>query len=232
MVERTVSQRVVFRPEAGTEVGGYLSKPMADGDYPGVVVGHEWWGVDAHFRELSRELAAEGFVALVPDLYDGAITDDWDEAARLKANLDLETATEKLAAGAPFLRSLPTVAGGIGMLGFCMGGGVALLALAASDDFDAAVVYYPSIYPETDDVRSIDCPVMLHYGTEDEATPKLEMDRLRELLDGEAASVTYHEYEGATHAFTNPEYEPLYHEEAAEAAWPRTVEFFDDHLRE
>lgn len=232
MVERTVSQRVVYRTEDGAEVGGYLSKPMADGEYPGVVVGHEWWGVDAHFRELSRALAGEGVVVLVPDLYDAAITDDWDEAAKLKADLDLATATAKLTAGALFLRSLPNVTDRVGMLGFCMGGGVALLALADSDAFDAGVIYYPSIYPETDDVGAIDCPIALHYGTEDAATPKLEIDRLRNLLEDASTSVTYHEYEGTSHAFTNPEYEPLYHKEAAEKAWPRTVEFFDEHLRE
>jgi carboxymethylenebutenolidase len=221
---------VIFRTEGGSEVGGYLSKPKIDGEYPGVVIGHEWWGVDAHFRELSRDLAGEGYIALIPDLYDGAITDDWDEAAGLKADLNLRIATRKLIAGASFLLSLSSVAGGIGMLGFCMGGGVALLALAEGDALDAAVVYYPSIYPDAEDVRAIDCPVMLHYGVDDEATPKLEVDRLRQLFNEAEVPVTYHEYEGASHAFTNPEYEPLYNEAAAETAWPRTIELFDSHL--
>lgn len=215
-----------FYEQDGIEADGYLSRPTDTGPWPAVVVLHEWWGLDPHFRELSRRLAAEGYVVLVPDLYDGVVTADEEEAARLKTSLDTDRAASVTTAAVPYLRSLPFVDGdaGVGLMGFCMGGGVALLA-AGRGAFDALVAYFPSMYPDDDELQRIDLPTLVHYGTDDVVTPRYEVDRILEVFDEEGTSYDLHEYQGAGHAFTNDTYEELYVESAAEESWPRTVEF-------
>lgn len=221
-----------FYERDGIEADGYLSRPTDAGPWPAVVVLHEWWGLDPHFREMSRELAAEGFVVLVPDLYDGVVTDQEEEAARLKTSLDTDRATSITTAAVPYLRSLPFVDpdAGVGLMGFCMGGGVALMA-AGRGGFDALVAYFPSMYPDDEELRQVDLPTLVHYGTDDVVTPRYEIDRILDVLEDGSVPHELYEYEGAGHAFTNDTYEELYVESAAEAAWPRTVEFLETHLR-
>lgn len=227
MTLQTVSMHASYRSD-GERVEGYLSRPAADGDWPGVVVIHEWWGLEEYFRDFSRELAAEGYAVLVPDLYGGEVTDDWGEAARLKTSLDPKTAARRVCDAEPYLQGLPFVTESLGLMGFCMGGGIGLLA-ASDTTADALVAYYPSIYPDAETVRSIDVPVLLHYGLADEVTPPSEVDRLTRLLDEAGTEYDRFEYEGATHAFTNDRHEK-YHEDATEEAWPRTLSFLDQHL--
>lgn len=226
----TVSMHAFYEYD-GVEADGYLSRPSQPGPWPSIVVLHEWWGLDAHFRELSRRLASEGFVVLVPDLYDGDVTQDPQKAARLKTSLEIPRAIEKTIGAVPYLRSLPFVeeSAGCGLLGFCMGGGLALLA-AKNAYFDALVAYFPSIYPDAEELGDIQCPTLLHYGTEDIITPRFEIDRITSLLDEAGTSYDLFEYEGAGHAFMNDMHEEYYHEEATEEAWPRTIEFFKTEL--
>lgn len=232
-VAHTTISMHAFYEQDGIEADGYLSRPTEPGPWPAVVVLHEWWGLDPHFRKLSRRLAAEGYVVLVPDLYNGTVTSDEEEAARLKTSLDTDRAASITTAAVPYLRSLPFVSAdaGIGLLGFCMGGGVALLA-AGSDQFDAMVTYFPSMYPDDEELRRIDLPILVHYGTDDVVTPRYEIDRILEVFEKEATPYERYEYEGAGHAFTNDTYEELYVESAAQDAWPRTVEFLESHLRD
>lgn len=213
----------------GHDVHGYLSRPVDDGPWPGVVLVHAYMGMGPHYRDLARRLSREGFVVLAPDVYHGEVADSHPEAARLKATLDVGTAVGEMLDGADYLRSLPYVGGGQGVLGFCMSGGLALLA-AARGDLGGAVAYYPSLYPDADVLGRIDCPVQLHYGTADEITPESEMLAIRDALDDGGVDYEYHEYEGADHAFLNDTYDHRHHPEAAAEAWERTVGFFGQHL--
>lgn len=221
-----------FYEDDDTAADGYLSRPSAPGPWPAVVVLHEWWGLDPHFRELSRRLAAEGYVVLVPDLYDGTVATEEETAARLKTSLDTDWAAAAATAGVPYLRRLPFVDAdaGVGLMGYCMGGGVALLA-AGRGDFDAMVAYFPSMYPDDEELARIDLPTLFHYGTEDVVTPRYELDRILNAYDEAGTPYELYEYEGAGHAFTNDTYEELYVESAAEESWPRTLEFLAEHLR-
>jgi len=90
-------------------VDAFLSRPTAAGKHPALIVIHEWWGLDSHFRDLSRKLAREGYVALVPDLYHGQLTMDPEVAARLKTSLDLDEAVQDILGGIPYLTSLPFI---------------------------------------------------------------------------------------------------------------------------
>lgn len=228
MSEQTVSMHAHYTSD-GHDVHGYLSRPVASGPWPGVVLVHAYMGMGEHYRDLARRLSREGFVVLAPDLYHGDTADDHADAARLKAELDIDRAVGEMLDGAEYLRTLPYVTDKEGVLGFCMSGGLALLA-AARGTLDGTVAYYPSIYPDADVLARIDCPVQLHYGTADEITPATEMVAIRDALDDGGVDYEYHEYEGADHAFLNDTYDHRYHPEAATEAWDRTVEFFERRL--
>lgn len=229
MAEKIVSLHA-FYASGKAGVNAYLSRPTASGTWPAVIILHEWWGLEEHFRDLGRRLAKEGFVALVPDLYHGKVTADPREAARLKTSLDIEGAIQETLDAVPYLRGLPFVSGKIGITGFCMGGGLALLAACRGNEFSAAVTYFPSIYPDPSEVANAGCPLLIHHGMADSITPMSEIERIKNTLEQHRKPVELFLYDGADHAFVNDTHE-RYHKEAAEASWPRTIEFFRRHLR-
>ena len=186
--------------------------------------------LEDHFRDLSRQLAREGTVVLVPDLYHGKVTADPAEAAKLKTSLDIDRAVEEIIGAAPYLRSLPFVSGKVGVMGFCMGGGLALLAACRANEFSAGVIYFPSIYPDTSELENAACPLLFHYGTADVVTPRSEIDRITETLNRANKPHELKLYEGANHAFVNSTHPAMYSREATEASWPRTLEFFKGHM--
>ncbi len=212
----------------GANVDGYLSRPVGSGPWPAIVVGHSYRGLTPFYREWSRRLAAEGFAVLVPDLYHGRVAADDADASRLKASLDFDAAASQLAAAAGYLRDLPFVSGRIGITGHCLGGGLALMALARSDAdaFACGVIYYHSVYPDDAELRRIHCPLLGHFGTADPFTPRAEVEKLERLVREGGGSIQIEWYEGMTHAFANRETPTPQQHEAAEAAWTRTVAFF------
>jgi carboxymethylenebutenolidase len=206
---------------------------MAAGPWPAVLVIHEWWGLEDHFRDMTRVFARNGYVTLAPDLYHGRVTADWEEAGRLKTSLDLERATREILDGIPYLRSLPFVnPARIGIVGFCMGGGLALLSLCRTNELAAGVIYFQSMYPDPAELVNISCPLLCHYGEDDIYTPRSEVETFERLLKEHNKSYQIYFYKNAGHAFCNDQHPELYRKEAAEASWPRTFEFFQKHLRE
>ncbi len=231
MAETIFSLHAFYKSKAGG-VDGFLSRPVAPGRWPAVVIGHEWFGLDDWNREFNRMVAAEGFVALTPDLYHGAIAGDHDEAARLKTSLDINNAVEELTDAPSYLRGLPFVSEKVGIVGFCMGGGLALLAGCRSSAFDALVVYHHSIYPDPSEVEKLSCPLQGHYGLADPVTPLSEVKALESQLQQFKKSYELHFYEGAGHGWLNPNKTAMYRPEAAKLSLQRTVEFFRKHLGE
>ncbi|MDP6426636.1 MAG: dienelactone hydrolase family protein [Rhodospirillales bacterium] len=231
MGERIVSLHAFYK-HGEVEADAYLSHPTAPGPWPAVIVAHEWWGLEEHFRDFSRELASHGMVVLVPDLYHGKVTGDPAEAALLKTSLDIDRAVEEIGVAAAYLRNLPFVSEKVSIVGFCMGGGLALLAASRSSEFSAGVIYFPSIYPDTSELENISCPLQFHYGTADTVTPRSEIDRITRTLDGAGKLYELHLYEGADHAFVNDMHPEHYDQESTQATWPRTVEFLNRHTRE
>lgn len=213
------------------EVHAYLARPASRGLWPGIILLHEYWGLDSHFRDLTRRFAAEGFVALTPDLYRGELTDDPGRAALLKSGLDLDWVVEMIVQARSYVTRLPFVAHQIGLVGYCMGGGAALLVGSRTDGWGSIVAYFPSIYPDAESLAAIRYQVLLHYGTEDTVTPRYEIDRIVEVLRQNKVLEALYEYEGAGHAFMNDLHPEHFSEEAAEASWPRTIEFLERTLR-
>jgi carboxymethylenebutenolidase len=214
-------------------IDGFLSRPTASGPWPAILVIHEWWGLEDHFREMTRMFARKGCVALAPDLYRGKVTADREEAARLKTSLDIDRATREILGGVPYLRGLPFVGPDkIGIIGFCMGGGLALLSICRTREITAAVIYFQSMYPDPGELVNIACPILCHCGEDDIYTPRSEVEAFERVLKEHNKSYQVHFYKNAGHAFCNEMHPELYRKEAAEASWPRTFEFFQKHLKD
>ena len=223
-------QNVSFPSNGGT-AHGYLAVPDAGSDGPGVIVIQEWWGLTDHIAAVADRLAAEGFVALAPDLFGGKTTHDADEAGKLLMSLPVEQAAQDLA-GAVDLLLEKTGRDKVGAIGFCMGGGfVLLLAAQEGDRIGAAVPFYgvgpgvPSSY------TGLTAAVQGHYAEQDGMYPVEQARALAEQIRSESGAPVEFFYYDAGHAFHNDEnlvgtYSPA----DAELAWTRAVAFLKANL--
>jgi carboxymethylenebutenolidase len=229
MSEIVISQHAYYDSEHGG-VDAFMSRPAAPGRYPALVVGHGWEGVRDWYRDFARKLAEQGFVVLIPDLYHGITTSDHAKAAMLKAELDFSKAVQETADGAAFLKGLPYVSGKVGVMGFCMGGGIALLSACRSTAFDAAVIYHHSVFPDPREIEKLTCPVQGHYGMEDHYTPPEEVKKFEDQLVKFNKSYEIHRYDGVGHGWQNPQRPAAYREDLANLTLQRTAGFFKEHL--
>ena len=224
-------QNVTF-PSNGHTAHGYLRVPES-GSGPGVIVIQEWWGLTTHMADICDRLAAEGFVALAPDLYGGPTTHDAAEAKEMLISLPVERATRDLSGAVDFLLEQDSVTSQqVGVIGFCMGGGFALgLAAERPDEVAAAVPFY-GMLKDADRADAITAAVQGHYGEQDASIPVDAVKALFERLDGTGGAPAELHLYPAGHAFLNDEnligtYDP----EAAKLAWSRAVEFLRRHVR-
>jgi len=185
----------------GVYTNAFLARPVDARPRPGMVLLSGMHGLSWTQRELTRMYARAGFVALSPDYMGGQLPSSRTEALLAKNSLDVNPIVEQLAGGATFLRSLPFVDGKVGIMGFCLGGGLVLLAVARSDAFQAGVVYHQSLFPDKRELAGIKCKLQCHYGTEDHSTPKDEVDAFTRELDRLGKSYEIHWYEGMSHSF-------------------------------
>ncbi len=225
---------VKFPADDGAAISGYLSRPKGDGQRPGVVVIHEWNGLTDQVRDVARRLAKAGYVTLAPDLLSRqGGTSSFPNAKAVNeaaVKLDDETVTKDLTGALNFLKAQNFVRPNkIGVIGFCWGGGKALLFTTRSKDLEASVIYYGDNPRNLEDVKNITAPVLGQYGGADDritsGVPKLE-----EAMKKYGKSFEYKVYAGAPHGFNNDTSPRTYREEAAKEAWSRTLEFFKKHL--
>jgi carboxymethylenebutenolidase len=222
-------------PSNGSEGSGYLAVPDA-GSGPGVIVIQEWWGLNDQIREVCDRFAAEGFVALAPDLYRGELTtfSEPDEAAKLMMALNLERAAKDMAGAVDYLVAHPAVSSrGVGVIGFCVGGGLALwLATLRPDEVDAVAPFYGLIpwAAAQPDYSRLSAPVQGHYAEQDDFAGPPAVEALREQLAEHGADAEFFLYPGTEHAFANHQRPEVFHPEHAETAWQRVVKFFREHL--
>lgn len=225
-----ITQMVTYPDRDGEQLTGYLARPSGDDPAPAVIVIQEWWGLNEHIMDVTRRFAQAGFVALAPDLYKGAVATEPDEARKLVMELDQPEAVAEIDQAMAYLLDQDYVAGEkAGVVGYCMGGGLALQSAVASDRVGAAVPYYGALL-SPEEAAQVKAPVQAHYGTED----RFDLDALAEMVqviqdETEFAAEAY-TYEGAPHAFFNDERADAYRPEAAADAWQRTLEWFNIYL--
>lgn len=210
----------------GRLTNGYVARPGAGANGAGIIVVHEWWGLNEHTKDIARRYAEEGFTALAPDLYEGTVTTDPQEASRLMHDLSPERGVAVLDAAVEWLAGLEGVEGSrIGVTGFCMGGSFALLLACRNRTIKAAAPFYGDIPPD-EEIARLTAPVLFIGAAKDNWITTEKMEGLRESLErhGKAGEVKI--YEDADHAFFNDTRPEVYNPEAAADAWRRAVEFF------
>jgi len=217
-------------PFAGGNTGGYLASPK-QGSGPGVIVIQEWWGLVDHIKDLCDRFAQEGFVALAPDLYHGKLTKSPDEAGKLMMAMRIDEAERDLSAAAQYLLTLDsTTSDKVGVVGFCMGGALALYTATKNPQIGASVVFYgghPKVKP---DLPNLHAPVLGLYGEKDRSVTPASAHELERQVKALGKQIEVKVYPGADHGFFNDMRPEVYNAEAAADAWRRTLAFLRENL--
>ena len=219
----------------------YAALPDGSGPHPAVVIAFHVGGLDDFDRKMADQLAEAGFVAVVPDLFhrfskevmDGPRLDRLGHLKDADIIADMNAAVDFLTANSAINDDR------IGVTGFCMGGRIAWLMAASNQIFKCTVPFYggnimgnwgPGDTPFSM-ANKINCPMLFHFGAEDGNPSVADRDTFDAELKRLGKDFEFHTYDGAGHAFmdhTNPD---RYHEASAAAAWPRTIDFFNNHLK-
>ena len=220
---------IVEFPSNGGTAQGYLAVPDGGGGIPLVVI-QEWWGLVPHIQDVCDRFAAEGFVALAPDLFHGETTTEPDEAGKLMMALNVDQAARDMSGA---VDKVAEVAGSdrVGVTGFCMGGGLALVLAAKRPDKVKAVVPWYGLIPWPDaepDWSQLDAKVLGHYAGEDDFFGPDKVADLQRKLDDAGKDARLHVVEGADHAFFNDDRPEIHDPEASRACFAETVEFLRD----
>jgi carboxymethylenebutenolidase len=215
----------------GETYEGYLA-PSATGAGPGVIVIQEWWGLVGHIKDVADRFAKEGFTALAPDLYRGKTTTEPDDAATLMQALNIAETGVILDKAIATLAERSTTQPGdkIGVVGFCMGGQLAIFAAGANPLIRAAVDFY-GIHPKVSpNYEAFNGPVLGFFAEHDEYAGPVAAKALDEELTRFDVPHEFKIYAGAHHAFFNDARPTVYDAEAAADAWSRTIAFLRKEL--
>jgi carboxymethylenebutenolidase len=217
-------------PSNGGTTEGWLALPE-QGRGPGLLVVQEWWGLVGHIHAVVERFADAGFVALAPDLYHGEKTRSPDQAGKLMMALDIARAARDLRAAADHLLALDAVTSArVGVVGFCMGGQLALYAGQEHPDRVGAVVDFYGIHPNVPiDPARIRVPVLGHFGRRDRSVPEERVTELFDRLREGGVDAEAHFYD-AGHAFFNDDRPEVYSARDAAVAWERTVAFLRERI--
>lgn len=218
-------------PAGERPTAGYLATPEG-GSGPGVLVLHAWWGLTDVFTGVCDRLAAAGFVALAPDLYDGPTATTVADAERLMEASDGARERAIVEGAIARLRAHPAVqASPIGAVGFSMGAGWAFaLSALRPDDIAAVVAFYGIASVEEEGIAGARAAYLGHFGEEDEGDPPAAARELEGQIRGAGRDVTFHIYPGAKHWFFEEDRPDAYDEASARLAWQRTIAFLRGHL--
>jgi carboxymethylenebutenolidase len=211
-----------------TQVGGaraYLSLPNgATAPVPGIIVIHEWWGLNDNIRHWSDRLASLGYAALAVDLYDGTVATTPDEAMAAMKKVETPEAKRILAAAVDFLKNDPRVKSPQeAVIGWCFGGGWSLETAMDQPELDAAIIYYGQLDTDPANLKKIKARLLGVFATQDKGIPVAEVDKFEAALKEAGVDATIKRYD-ADHAFANPS-GPRYDQEDAAAAWQEVVDF-------
>lgn len=229
-----LKESMVQYPSEGVTMQAFLVTPDGDWPSPAVIVVQEWWGLNDHIKEVARRLGREGLAAIAPDMYSRLghkLTTDATEAGKLMGMLSMEDGLKDLHATINYLKTLQGVdPNRIGVTGFCMGGGYALMLPCVSRDIKAAAPFYGPVPNPDTPLKDLACPVLYVYGEDDGWITKTDVQRLRDAMKKYNKAGEVKTYPGAPHAFFNDTRKEVYKEAEAKDAWTRTLALFKKQL--
>ena len=226
----TTSESLEF-PANGGATTGHLARPAEPGAYPAVIVIQEWWGLNDNIRDIANRIAAEGYVALAPDLYHGNVTAEPDEAQKLMMALQQDKAVVDMNGAVAALQARDDVDGSkVGVTGFCLGGGLALLLAMKNPAVTAAAPFYGVPMGDLAEASNIQGGVLGLYAGQDGFVTSDYVDEVHAALRSAGVSHEIHTYPDAGHAFFNDTSEAFKADDAADA-WERLKAFFAAQLK-
>lgn len=204
----------------------YLSLPKGTGPFPGIIVIHEWWGLNANIENWADRLASAGWAALAIDLYGGVVATDRDTAMTAMKAVDETKAKATIHAALEFLTTDPRIrAPKQAVIGWCFGGGWSLQAALAEPELDGAIIYYGHLETDPEKLKAIKAKLLGIFGNKDKGIPPADVDKFDAALKAAGVSATIYRYD-ADHAFANPS-NPVYDEKNASEAWTHVLAFLD-----
>jgi carboxymethylenebutenolidase len=226
----TTGYKKYASPKGAGVMNGYFARPATiDHKLPGVVVIHENRGLNPYIEDVARRFAKADFIAFAPDALTplGGYPGNDDEGREMQQQRDVGAMTEDFIAAVEFLREHPDTTGSVGVVGFCFGGGMVLELAVRMPELGAGVSFYGR-HPDAAAAASIRAPLLLNHAELDERV-NASWPGFKVGLDEAGVDYERYLYDGVQHGFhndTTPRYDP----EAAELAWTRTVQFFEEHL--
>ena len=213
---------------------GFLAYPENSTDaLPGVVMVHEWWGLNQNIKNMAETLANEGYVVLAVDLY-GEVATEQGRAQELAGSVrnNQQAAIDNLNGAVAHLSSLSNVdSSKIATLGWCFGGGQTMQhALNTQQPLAATVIYYGNLVTDQKQLSKIEWPVMGVFGSEDQSIPVATVDEFKAALDANNITNEVYVYDGVGHAFANPSGDNYAPDETKDA-WGKTLDFLGRHVK-
>jgi len=213
-------------------VQAILYSPEGKGPFPGIVVIHEWWGLNDWVKERAAKLADEGYAAMAIDLFRGKVATTPDEAHEILNGVPQDRVARDLHAAFEFLKSQPNVKKDrIGSIGWCMGGGYSLDMALAEPTLAADVINYGDLTTEPESIKKIKAPVLGIFGAQDRGIPVEDVKKFGQALKQAGNKVEIVIYPNAGHGFQNPINKDRYRAGDAADAWKHTVEFLAGTLK-
>lgn len=213
-------------------VSAYLALPDGGGKHPAIIVIHEWWGLNDWVKEQAQKYAAQGYVALAVDLYRGKVATNPDDAHILMRGLPDDRGMRDLEAAFAYLSTRPDVnAAKIGSVGWCMGGSWSIKLAVDQPKLAACAVNYGWLPSDAALVAKIKAPVLGNFGADDQGILPKDVKAFESAMKTDGKTTDIKIYDGAGHAFENPNNKQGYRPEAAADAAQRMSAFFQKYLR-
>jgi carboxymethylenebutenolidase len=227
-----IKTETVSYPSGDETVQGYLAQPTSAGRHPAVIVIHEWWGLNDWVKEQADKFAEQGYVALAVDLYRGKVVTDSEQAHELSRGLPQDRGVRDLIAAFNYLASRPDVdPAKIGDVGWCMGGTYSIQLAVHEPQLAGCAVNYGSLPTDPTDIQQIKAPVLGNFGALDRGITPDSVHAFEKAMQAAGKTIDAKIYDGAGHAFENPNNRGGYRAEAAADAWARMLAFFGKTLK-
>jgi len=213
-------------------VQAVLYAPDGKGPFPGIVVIHEWWGLNDWVKEQAAKLADQGYVALAIDLYRGKVATTPEEAHEIMRGVPEDRAKRDLHAAVEFLKAQSNVKQDrIASIGWCMGGGYSLDGALQESTLTAAVIHYGHLASDPESLKAIHASILGLFGGQDRGIPVDDVKKFEQALKQQGKKVEIMIYPDAGHGFENPNNKDGYRFDDATDAWKRTVSFLASTLK-
>jgi len=208
---------------------GYLVKPVGQGEFPGIIMIHEWWGLNDNIKEMAQKLASHGYVVLTVDLYEGHVATTSEEARELIASFDQNSGIQNMNSAVTYLQENHNPES-LGSIGWCFGGGQSLNLALNNQNMDATIIYYGQLVTDSETLSTINWPVLGIFAELDQGITIDKVKNFESALNELDIQNDIHIYSNVDHAFANPSgerYAPL----ESQDAWQKTLKFLNENLK-